>query len=85
MPSRTLEGRTLVDDEGYEGEGDFALYLYFDAGSKKENYERVIRSHSKEELETKGRRHLEGGRYKAANIYKWDYQKDDDAILIECL
>ena len=64
---------------GFEGEGDFALYLWL---GDTEEQDHVIRNQSAKALEIEGLRLLKGGRFKYASIYQWDYQTEGDSKLI---
>ena len=71
---------SIGTDDGYEGEGDFALYLWED---DVEEPDRVIRSHSVDDLREQGERFAKGNRYNYAWLYRWNYTTSDDDILIE--
>lgn len=70
----------MIDDPGYEGEGDFAMHLWL--GEQMEA-DRIVRSHNIDDLRAEAVRLYKGGRYKYVGLYRWDYDKKDDSIVIE--
>lgn len=70
----------MLEGLDYEGDGDFAMYLWL---GEHDDADRVVRSHNIDSLRQEAERLFRGGRYKYVGLYRWDYATKDDTIIIE--
>ena len=70
----------MSDSDDYKGEGDFSMYLWL---GDHDEPDRVVRADNLGPLREQAERLFQGGRYKFVGLYRWNYDTNEDDIVIE--